>query len=203
LDSELAEFAAAFAEHARDAAVVVLSGSLPSNVPPTFYRELLNGVQGKAILDARGPELLAALERRPFVVKPNREELARTVGRSLDSTSDLLAAMHELNARGAAWVIVTQGAGPVWATSHSDAYRADPPRAPEVVNPIGCGDCLAAGLAAGLARGLSAVESLPLGMAAAAENLRTCLPARFDWHAAQELARSIAIQEKGPANRRP
>ena len=194
-DDSLVAFRAHVAEVARDASVVVLSGSLPANVSATLYRDLLRLTSAQAILDARGPELMAALECRPLVVKPNREELGRTVGRRLESTFDVLAAMHELNATGAQWVVVTQGAGPVLATSDGRSYQADPPHDEQVVNPIGCGDSLAAGLAAGLAGGFSVLEALPLGMGAAAANLHTPLPARFDRDLALRLARGVVVRE--------
>lgn len=192
--AELAAFAAAFAEEASRARAIVLSGSLPAGAPAETFRDLLADVHVPVVLDARGPELLAALACRPRVVKPNREELARTVGRPLDTTAELLAAMREMNAAGAVWVVATQGGGPVWATSQGRAYRAIPPRVADAVNPIGCGDCLAAGLAAGLAEGRSLLEALPLGMAAAAENLRSLLPARFDATRVEAVEQKILLE---------
>ena len=69
------------------------------------------------VLDFRGDGLLSVLDLKPYVVKPNREELGQTVGRSLDDDADLLAAMRELNRLGAQWVVVTQGAKAVWVSS--------------------------------------------------------------------------------------
>ena len=42
-------------------------------------------------------------------MKPNREELSRTVGRDLSRDADLLNAMKQIHDRGAAWVVVTDG----------------------------------------------------------------------------------------------
>ena len=89
----------AFAEVAADAGVVVLTGSLPEGVP-ALYADLLERTGGQAVLDVRGPELLAALPHRPLVVKPNREELAKTVGHELRGDADLLSAMRRLNDAG-------------------------------------------------------------------------------------------------------
>src|SRR5262249_30650529 len=91
---ELAEFCMAFAEEARAAAVVVLIGSLPPGTPAGLYRELVQLVRGKAILDARGPELWEAVAARPFLVKPNREELERTLGKSLADDRALFEGMR-------------------------------------------------------------------------------------------------------------
>ncbi|HWB00289.1 MAG TPA: PfkB family carbohydrate kinase, partial [Pirellulales bacterium] len=82
---ELRSFADEYCELIAHAQAVVLTGSLPAGTPTTFYRDLLAIRAVPAIIDARGPELLAALEMRPLVVKPNREELERTLGESLRS----------------------------------------------------------------------------------------------------------------------
>ena len=47
------------------------------------------------LLDARGPELQATLPLKPWVVKPNRSELAKTAGRELSTDDDLIAASLE------------------------------------------------------------------------------------------------------------
>ena len=123
---EIARFCDAFAEESLAADVVVLTGSLPAGVPATIYSDLLQRTSALAIVDARGPEMLAALSRRPLVVKPNREELARTFDREFRTDEDLHSAMCELNQRGAQWAIVTNGADAVWASHDGDFYRFEP-----------------------------------------------------------------------------
>ena len=140
-EGELAAFRAAYAEEAARAEVVVLIGSLPGGAPPSLYRELVACTPCPMVLDFRGEGLLSVLDLKPYVVKPNREELGQTFGRALDDDAELLAAMRELNRLGAQWVVVTQGAEAVWISSSERVYRLAPPRIAEVVNPIGCGDC--------------------------------------------------------------
>jgi 1-phosphofructokinase family hexose kinase len=176
---ELDQFKTAFCEEARRAGVVVLSGSFPPGVPATLYAELLAETQGKVVLDAQGEPLLAALSGRPHVVKPNREELARTLARTLVTDDDLHAAMRELCRRGAEWVVVTQGTGPVWVGSERELFSLNSLQVP-LVNPIGSGDCLAAGIAAALAKGDDVPRAVEFGIAAAAENVQHLLPARLD-----------------------
>ena len=174
---ELDSFFDAFVEESASAEVVVLSGSLPAGTPPDFFCRLLEKTSAKAVLDIQGLELDAALPMRPYVVKPNREELAKTVGRSFASELDLVAAMSELRVRGAEWVVVSQGAGPLMALGPDGLIKIEIPKI-DVCNPIGCGDCLAAGIAAGIDRQLTMLESLNLGIQAAAENASVLLPAR-------------------------
>src|SRR5690606_26324509 len=122
-----------------------------------------------------------------------REELAATLGRPLASDSELLDGMRQLNAAGAQWVVISQGARAVWVTSQQAAYRLQPPTLP-VVNPIGCGDCMAAGIAWGIAQGLEVPDAVRLGVAAAGDNLTQLLPARIDRERVEKLASTIAIE---------
>jgi tagatose 6-phosphate kinase len=179
-EAEIDAYLAAYREESRKAEVVVLTGSLPSGTPASLYRDMVACTHCPMVLDFRDNGLLSVLDLKPHVVKPNREELGQTLGRPLDNDAALLAAMRELNRRGAQWVVVTQGAEAVWATSVEDTHRLRPPHVAEVVNPIGCGDCLAAGIAWAIRRGDSVVEAARFGIGAAADNLRTLLPGRLD-----------------------
>jgi len=178
-EDELALFREAYREEASTTEVVVLTGSLPAGTPTTLYRELIAKTPGRVVLDAQGEPLLAALESRPFVVKPNREELGNTLGCSLETDDQLHAAMREICRRGAAWVVVSQGKERIWIASEREVLSAKPPHV-AVVNPIGCGDCLAAGIAFGLASGENMPDAVLTGMAAAADNVGQLLPARLD-----------------------
>lgn len=194
-ERELNQFELAYHLLTNKAAAVVLTGSLPEGAPPTFYRSLLEEKACPVVLDARGPELLAALACKPRVVKPNRAELAMTVGRPLPDRASVLAAMRELIERGAQGVIVTHGKDAVWVTEGAGAWELAPPVVTPVVNPIGCGDCLAAGVAWGLARGNALVDAVRLGMACAADNLTQLLPARLTRERVEALVSRIAVRE--------
>lgn len=178
--AELDRFLEAYGEEAARADVVILIGSLPTGVPESFYRDLMERTPCPAVLDFRGAGLLSVLDLKPYVVKPNREELAKTFGRPLDKDEDLLTAMRLVNQRGAQWVVITQGAGPVWVSSATAAYRLYPPPVDRVVNPIGCGDAMAAAIAWATRGGRPPVEAVRLGMAASAQNLRQLLPCRLE-----------------------
>jgi len=187
---ELTALNAAYATVVTSADIVVLSGSLPAGVSTSFYRDLLRRTRCRAILDIRGPELLQSLERRPFLVKPNREELERTLGLDLSEECNLIEAMQQLNRCGAEWVVVTDGSRSVHVSSDQGLYRAVPPTEP-VVNPIGCGDSLAAGIAVALSEGQLPLDAIRFGMAAATDNLHQLLPARLDRARVETIAARI------------
>jgi len=176
---EVDSYIEAFREEAAAASLVVLTGSLPQGVGSNLFDQLLQQTPAPAILDVRGPDLLAALPCQPLLVKPNREELESTLGRKITSDEALIAAMRGLNHRGAQWVLITQGAGPAWLTSASAVYRFQP-EVIQVVNPIGCGDCLAAGTAWALRSGHDMPRAVQFGLATAAANAESLLPAQVE-----------------------
>jgi len=193
---ELAAFRDAYAEEAARAEVAILIGSLPAGTPASYYRELVERTPCPAVLDFRGEGLLACLDLKPYVVKPNREELAQTVGRPLVSDDDLVQAMQSLNRRGAEWVIVTQGSGPAWITTAGAAWRAHPiPVAPrDIVNPIGCGDALTGAIACATREGRDLLDGVRLGLAAAHANLRQLRQCRFESTGICERASEVRIE---------
>jgi len=191
--AELARFEAAYLSAVDAAEAVVLTGSMPLGTPVDLFRRLLDETRAAAILDIRGPELAAALDCRPFLVKPNREELGHTVGHSLDSDAALRRAMLELNERGAQWVVVSQGKDAVWASSSGKCYRLEPPLV-RVVNAIGSGYFLAAGIALQIARRCEPLAAIRYGLAAASLNATVLLPGRVDPGEVESLAESVTIE---------
>ncbi len=192
-EAELDAFEARFAEAAHKADAVVLIGTLPQGAPPSYYHRLLEHASCPTVLDLRGEGLLGVLDLEPTVVKPNREELALTVGRELDTDESLVEAMRTLNDRGALWVAITDGPDAVWMTSRQETYRFQPPEVPatEVVNPIGCGDSMAAALAWAIRDGIPVPEAIRLGIAASVDNLRQLLPCRLDAARVRKTAETV------------
>jgi tagatose 6-phosphate kinase len=155
------------------AQVVVMSGRLTIGADPDFYaRVVALATSAHCIIDVTGPPLLAALEKRPFLVKPNRAELAETLEAEIDDTESQRGAMRELVARGARWVVVTAGTDPILITNGKQFWQIDVPRV-HAVNPIGSGDAFAAGIAVGITRGMDVPESCRLGTACAVANAMT------------------------------
>src|SRR5208283_3188436 len=122
-----------------------------------------------AVVDAQGAALLVSLKAGPGLVKPNRLELAATVGRELKDEAAVTQAMRELNERGAQRVVVTAGKDPALAFDGRSFWRILAPRI-RAVNPIGSGDAFNAGLVWRLMRGDDLGEACRWGSAAGAAN---------------------------------
>lgn len=170
---------------------VVLAGSVPPRIAPTVYAELIelaHEVGARAALDTDGAPLVEGIRARPDLIKPNREELERLLGRRVAAQDDLVEAATRLAARGIAYVVVSMGREGSIAVGPTGCWRALPPPV-ETVSAIGSGDSLVAGVVLALSRGESLPEGLRLGTAAGAatatlpgtrlaraENIRTLLP---------------------------
>jgi tagatose 6-phosphate kinase len=165
--AELTDYVTRFSEVAREADVVVMSGSLPQGTPASFFRELMERSRRPAILDIRGKELLECLPLKPLLVKPNREELAATIGRQITTEVQLLDAMSEVRDRGAEWIVISNGGQPVLAMGPDGLHRLQPPKV-KVLNPIGCGDSMTAAIAARIQRGDSPLGAIQFAIEYAA-----------------------------------
>ncbi len=68
----------------REGDILVLSGSLPRDISPTYFAELTSyfASQGiKVVFDSSNPEAFAVVvDQRPYLIKPNRDELSRYLG---------------------------------------------------------------------------------------------------------------------------
>ena len=149
---------------------LVLAGSMPPQLEPSFHVELIEAVDskgGSTALDADGPLVEAVLDSpaRPTVLKLNAHELERLLHLPADTEQAVLAGARSLRDRGVPNVVVTRGGeGSVAVTSEGD-YRAIPPVV-NVDSAIGAGDGFLAGLLLGLRQGSSWSDALALASAA-------------------------------------
>jgi 1-phosphofructokinase family hexose kinase len=178
-----------------DVGAVVLSGSLAPGVPSDFYARavrLAGEAKAATVLDARGEPLRAALSQGPTVAKPNRAELAATVGRPVDSRRTMHEAMEALMEKGAQHVVCTRGrdGSSVCGRDAQGTIRFWEVTTPhvEAVNAVGSGDSYAAGLAAGLVSGVGMPDACRYAAACGSANVETLLAGEVDAHRAAQLS---------------
>ena len=152
-----------------EATCVVLGGTLPAAMSPSFYTDMILLARERnipVIFDATEPNLSAGLASHPTYIKPNRDELADFVGHSLVSLDEVYQAGRTIFEKYGASPIISMGADGLLAVLKDRAYRI-PPIPIEVVSPAGAGDGVLAGLAASIFRGQPVEEGLRLGVAIA------------------------------------
>lgn len=148
---------------------VVVCGSMPPGLPVDSLMQLcrrLSASDVRVAVDTSGPTLRAAAVAGAALVKPNRDELADVVGRSLSSIGDVIDAARELRSWGAGAVLASLGAdGAVLVDDDGIIVGSAPVDRPR--SAVGAGDALLAGFLAAGAKGTAALaEALAWGAAA-------------------------------------
>ena len=128
---------------------VCLCGSLPPRTPADTYGRLVRHLRRlgvtRIVLDTSGEPLLAALDGKPWLIKPNRDELSVAVGRELPTIADVAQAAKELMTRGAENVLVSMGADGALLCTADGGVRHQPAPDGTVIGTVGAGDSTVAG----------------------------------------------------------
>jgi 1-phosphofructokinase family hexose kinase len=151
---------------------LTLSGSSPAPATHGLYSDLIGVARARRIpvfLDTYGPALEAIWGIWPTVIQLNRREAAGRLRKPSATDDDVLGLLHEWRRRGVTFGVVTDGPGPVLIQHEGRRYRAEPPVI-QVVNPIGSGDSLLAGLVDGFLAGRDPESIIRHAIACAAAN---------------------------------
>jgi fructose-1-phosphate kinase PfkB-like protein len=151
---------------------LTLSGSSPAPATHGLYSDLIGVARARRIpvfLDTYGPALEAIWGIWPMVIQLNRREAAGRLRKPSATDDDVLGLLHEWRRRGVTFGVVTDGPGAVLVQHEGRRYRAEPPVI-QVVNPIGSGDSLLAGLVDGFLAGRDPESIIRHAIACAAAN---------------------------------
>ena len=135
-----------------DGDVLVLAGTVPHGMPGDWYARLLAPLKNRNVLtvvDAEGDLLRTALPCRPFLVKPNREELAALLGAGMESLDDVRAGALRVREMGARNVLVSLGPQGCLLADETGAVRYLPAPDGRVRGAVGSGYSMVAGFLAG------------------------------------------------------
>ena len=141
---------------------LVLSGNVPPSLPDYTYAlimEKLSDRDIKIFVDAAGSLLVKSLSCRPFLVKPNLEELEAVYGTKCTDIDDVVRLAHELRTGGARNVLVSLGSvGAILLCEDGSMYQCAAPSG-LAQSTVGAGDSMVAGFIYGC---LSESEAAPL-----------------------------------------
>ncbi|WP_342269315.1 1-phosphofructokinase family hexose kinase [Spiroplasma endosymbiont of Aspidapion aeneum] len=129
--------------------IVVFSGSIPKNTSETIYGELVELVTKKqclSVVDSFGVPLLKAIDQKPFLIKPNIEELSLTYNKKLGNFNDLRDLILKIICTGVENVLVSMGKDGAALFTKERIYKCSIPTVGlELVNAAGAGDSMVAG----------------------------------------------------------
>ena len=156
------------------AAWLMICGSMPPGVPPSFYGRLVAAARKKKVktlLHADGEALRLGIEERPTVVTPNQQEADRLLGRTLLTRTHYLEAAERIRTMGPESVVLSLGSRGAVGAFPEGIFEALPPRV-DAVCPIGAGDALSAAYTWAMERKNNGVEALRWGVAAGTASAR-------------------------------
>ncbi len=147
---------------------LVIAGSMPSKAPKDTLERVLKAVpEGvKVVVDMTGDRLKKALKFKPFLIKPNLEELCQATGKELKTIEEITKAAEKLHKDGAENVIVSMGAdGALLLDKTGNVHHCKAP-AGKALGAFGAGDSMTAGFIKGFMDEHDAGYALKLGVAA-------------------------------------
>lgn len=132
--------------------VLVLGGSVPKNLKTDIYEHILEYIAGKDVkvaVDARGGLLISALKYKPFLIKPNMDELGEIFGERPSSMLEAIAYAKHLQEMGARNILVSMAADGAVLLDESGKTFFCKACSGKVRNSVGAGDAMLAGFLSG------------------------------------------------------
>lgn len=175
---------------------IVLSGEFAKGMSVDFYAKVLKAIPKDVvrIVDSEGARLDYALSCGVDLVKPNLDELERTVKRKITSKQEMIECCHMLLDRGAKCVLLSLGKNGAVITNGKKNYYCKSINV-AMNSTIGAGDGMVAGATNALLKGMSLKEILRCGVAAGSAAVTSPDSISFSKEKAKEILTSLTVEE--------
>ena len=145
--------------------MIIISGSIPKGLPEDTYEKLLTIAVSRGatpVVDTNGQLLVNTLKHKPFLIKPNHDELKDLFGEDITP----IEGARKLQEMGARNVIISLGKeGAVMLSEDGGEYSCGIAKG-KVLNTVGSGDSMVAGFIAGYEQSHDYQHALNMGGAA-------------------------------------
>lgn len=147
--------------------ILVLSGNIPPSIPASTYADIIKNISSKDILtvvDATGDLLINTLGHKPFLIKPNLQEISDLFNVKLETYKDVIPYAKKLRDMGASNVLISMGSdGGVLATQDDEILICKAPLG-KSINSVGAGDATVAGFIAGWHQNKDIAHAFKMGI---------------------------------------
>jgi 1-phosphofructokinase family hexose kinase len=143
------------------------SGSIPEGFDSDVYGRMIkscNDSGAHTFLDSRGTPLKMGLRARPEMIKPNHSELEQIFDESILGVHHIALKAKRLIDMGISNAFISLGADGMIAIQNNDCLLCVPPSV-AVVDTVGCGDALVAGILVAKKREFSFYETCRMAVA--------------------------------------
>ncbi len=150
----------------KDGDTLIIAGSIPSSMPDDTYERMLERISDRdvrIVVDATKKLLVNSLKYKPFLIKPNRQELSEIFNVEVKTEDDTEKYAKELQKLGARNVLISLGGeGAMLIDEFGNKHKAGVLKE-KVINTVGSGDSMVAGFVAGYEKEKSYPYALKLG----------------------------------------
>lgn len=145
---------------------LIIAGNIPNTISDDIYERILEKIKHKKVrivVDAAKKLLLNSLKYKPFLIKPNCQELSEIFGVEITSDDDTEKYAKLLQKEGAQNVLISLGGqGALLIDEFGRKHNAGVINE-KVINTVGSGDSMVAGFVAGYERKQDYAYALKLG----------------------------------------
>ena len=153
-----------------DGDVLVLAGGVPHSMQKDIYEQIMEYVSAKnikVVVDTTGDIISSTLKYKPYLIKPNMDELGEIFGENPTSKVEAIAYAKQLQEMGAQNVLISMGKEGAILIDDSGKTRFCDALKGKVRNSVGAGDAMLAGfLSAMMDKDVDVDYALMLGTAA-------------------------------------
>lgn len=153
--------------------ILVLSGSVPKGFESNVYQKIIEDVECKTILDTSGDLFKEGIKSKPYLIKPNIDELEELLQtKNIKSESDIIASAKQLINDGIEVVVISLGVeGSIYVT-RDQTYKIEGKKV-EVKSTVGAGDSMVAALAKALDENYSVEKMAKFASAVSTASIMT------------------------------
>ena len=148
---------------------LIIAGNIPNTLPDDVYERIIERLDGKdvrIVVDATKKLLVNSLKYKPFIIKPNSQELSEIPDTTVKTDSDVVKYAQELQKMGAKNVLVSLGGdGALLVDEFGKVHKEGVIKGHKVLNTVGSGDSMVAGFVAGCIDKNDYAYALKLGSA--------------------------------------
>lgn len=154
--------------HIQNGDTLILAGSIPNTLPDDVYERMLERLKDRDIrivVDATKKLLVNSLKYKPFLIKPNRQEISEIFDVEVETEEDTEKYARKLLEMGAQNVLISLGGeGAMLIDEYGNKHKIGVLKE-KVINTVGSGDSMVAGFVAGYEKEKSYSYALKLGSA--------------------------------------
>ena len=176
---------------------LIVGGKLPRGLSASALMPALEELRDRGVhiaIDSKSFTLSDILALRPWLIKPNEEELRSYFPSSSGDIGETISLAAELAENGIENVLLTLGKRGAFLASQNSCLAASAPKV-DPISSVGAGDSSLAGFISAKIKGLSEKEALTYAMAFGAAACKTAETASPDFETACELLPDVRIME--------